>query len=592
MSTKNNLNTVGSDFDQIKQSLKSYLKANSGLNDVDFEGSAAATLLDVLAYNTFYNNVYLNAATNEAFLDTAVQRSSVVAHASMLGYTPRSFVTSRVDGLIRVTPTETPVSRYISVPAKTIFTTKIENSSYKFQNTSPVLLGLKNGAYEGEATLFEGSIRNYRYTVNIQNKGQKFEIPSSDVDLDILKVGIIRDSNYTEYEKATTITSATATSKLYWVRENDSGRYEVRFGDGVFGEAVVQGDIVVLEYLVSSGAIPNGAAAFEAQTTISGYTNVTFIPSAPAYGGTVSEDMESVRVQATRFFETQNRAVTWGDYETLIAKEFGFIESISVWGGEDNEPPFYGRVFVSAKPKQGLMLTTTEQQTVNDYIKSKNVASIKINFVDPDYVYLGVNSVVKFNYDRSPYDIQTVETMVKDSIVKFVDLRLEKFGVPFKHSNLVSAIDNSVIGIASNETHVRLAKRFTPEITENTRYTVDFKTPVVSGTLSSNGLRTNLRTQYIYLEAGLPDNGDSVAPVSYYFFENGTKYSVDTVLGTIDYATGLISLDFITIFSVEDDFAVQITVDPDNYDYYPKRNQLLTTMETMVSVEVLPEIAR
>lgn len=591
MSTKNNLTTVGADFDQIKRSLKEYLKTNSGLTDVDFEGSAAATLLDVLAYNTFYNNVYLNAATNEAFLDTAIQRSSVVAHAGMLGYTPRSFNTARVDGTIRVVPTGTPTSQFISVPSKTIFTTKIENTNFKFQTMAPTLLELKSGVYVGTARLFEGSVYTYQYVVNNQNLDQKFEIPSTDIDLNLLKVGIIRDTQYTAYEKSTSITNVTATSKVYWVRENDNGKYEVRFGDGIFGESVVQGDIITLEYVISNGAIPNGATLFETQVSVAGYSNVTFTADAPAYGGAVSEDLESVRTQATRFFETQNRAVTWSDYETLLMKEFGFLESVSVWGGEDNDPPYYGRVFISAKPTNGMSLTTSEQDAIDGFIKSKNVASIKTIFVEPDYVYLNISSNVKFNYERSPFDLQDVQTRVKDAILNFVDTKLEKFGSAFKYSNLVATIDDSVVGISSNETQVRLDKRFLPEIAENARYNVDFKVPVVPGSLKSNGFRTNLRTQMIHLEAGAATNG-TVAPVTYYYIENNVKYSINTQIGTIDYATGLVAIDFLTVFAIDNDYAVQISIEPQSFDYYPNKNQLLTTTESLVDVTITPEIAR
>lgn len=592
MTTKHNLQVSNADFDQIKSALKEYMKTNSGLTDVDFEGSGANVLLDILAYNTFYNNMYLNAASNEMFLDTAVQRTNVVAHAAPLGYIPRSFTSARVVGEIVVTPNNTPTTNFLTLSDQTLFLTKIENRNYKFQNFGNVLLEYDGSVFRGKVTLYEGNKYQFNYNVNLQDKDQRFVIPSSDIDLDLIKVGVIRDSKYTEYVKSDSIVNVVATSKCYWVREDDNGKYEVTFGDGIFGEPVSQGDVVVLEYLICNGAIPNGAEDFECQVSIGGYPNVVFNPEGSASGGSVSEDIESVRTNATRYFETQNRAVTWADYESLLMKEFGFLESVSVWGGEDNDPPFYGRVFLTAKPNVGETLTSSEVDLVSRYVESKNIASVKPIFVDPSYIFLKIDTTVKFQYERSPYTIQEVPQRVKNVIENYVDVRLEKFGIPFKYSNLLSEIDQSVLGISSNETTIKLVKRINPSLNERVRYVIQFKTQLKKQSIVSNGFRSDLYGETIFLQSSTTLDSDGEYPITFYYIKNNTKFNVDQKIGYVDYVNGIVGIDFLTISSIENDYSLNVEVEPSTPDYTPTRNTILSSRSEDISVSVVPEISR
>ena len=590
--SKNNLQVAGTDFDQIKQSLKEFMKTHSGLTDVDFEGSGAAVLLDVMAYNTFHNNVYLNAATNEMFLGTAQLRSNVVAHAAPLGYTPRSFTSAKVVGTVTVVPTDTPTSNYLTLPADTIFITKIENKNYRFQNLTTSVLEYNGSVFKGEVELYEGNKYSYRYVVNLSDKDQKFEIKNADIDTGLVTVGVIRNSEYTQYEKSETITNATATSKLYWITENDSGLFEVKFGDGVFGEAVSNDDIVVITYYVCNGAIPNGATQFEIQASVGGYSNVTFTAKGGAAGGSVSESIESVRRNATGYFETQNRATTWADYETLLKKRFGFIETISVWGGEDNNPPYYGRVFIAAKPIIGETLTTSERDELAKFIKSKNVSSIIPMFEDPDYIYLKINSVVRFNYDRSPYTIAEVTDRVKAAISEYVDQELEKFGVAFRYSNLSSTIDEAAIGVSSNETDMRLVKRVVPNFGESDRYFINFGAELQKSSIVTNKFKSNLDGRCIYLESAITPDGNGEYPITYYFIENNIKTSVGGKVGVVDYESGTVSIDFITITDIVGDHAITVEVIPVSKDYEPTRNQILTSRPEDINVVVVPEVSK
>ena len=593
MTEKNNLQVASADFDQIKRSLKEYMKANSGLNDVDFEGSGAAVLLDILAYNSFYNNVYLNAATNEMFLDTAVQRANVVAHAAPLGYVPRSFTAARITGDLVVTPNDTPIAKYITLPTNTVFLTKIENRSYKFQNLASVNLELKSdGKYHGDVTLYEGNQYTYRYNVNLSDKDQRFKIPSTDIDVDLITVGVIRNSQYSEYSRSLSITNVIPTSKIYTLKQGDDSFYEVIFGDGVFGEDVSQGDIVVLEYFVCNGAIPNGATLFDCQTSVGGYSNVVFNGYGSAAAGAVSEDIESIRQNATKFFETQNRAVTWSDYETLLMKEFGFLETVSVWGGEDNEPPFYGRVFVSGKPIVGETLTSSEVQVLTDYVKSKNIAPVSPIFVQPEYLYLKFNSVVRFRSERSPYTISEANDRVRNAITEFVDVQLEKFGQPFKYSNLLTTIDDSAIGITSNLTDITYIKRIIPSFDERNRYVIQFGAPLEVKSISSNGFVSDLSSETIYLESAITTDATGEYPITYYYIRNNSKVSVEQKIGSVDYENGIVSVNFLIIRSIVNDYSLNIEVTPENFDYYPKRNVIISARAEDISVSVTPETSK
>lgn len=589
--TQSYLNIVGTDFDEIKNNLKQYLKTESGLTDVDFEGSAADVLLDILAYNTFYNNVYLNAATNEAFLKTAVQRSNVVAHANPLGYVPRSMISSRVVGQFEIPHEPSPSDQFLAVPKNYIFTSKIQNRTYRFQTVAETILQSDGSAYVGSGVLHEGAKYSFRYTVDT-SKEQSYTIPSADIDTELVTVGIIRGTEFTQYTRKSDLANVTATSKVFWLRENDEGLYEVEFGDSIFGEAEQNGDIVLIEYYISNGAIPNGAREFEAQASVESYSTVNFIPDAPAFGGAIAEDIESIRELAPKTFETQGRAVPWSDYEVLIRSQFPWIESVSAWGGEDNEPPFFGRVMISSKPISGDFLTTTEETEINSYLKERNIGTIIPVFVKPDYIFLKVSSDVRFDYTRSALSISQARTQVENDIFDYIDNTLQKFKASFHLSNLSGLIDD-VDGVNSNTTSIQLMKRLQPNLGATNNYIIDFGLELEILKLETTSFTSNLSQYPVFLESSVlaSEVTDGKYPVRWFTLGSGQKVVNETPIGTIDYTTGVIQLDNLNIASVPGGL-LEFTVTPTTVDIYPERNQLISGREQDIEVNIVPEVKR
>lgn len=586
--TQYNLTVTGTDFDEIKANIKTFMKTNSGLTDVDFEGSGAAVLLDALAYNTFYGNVYLNASLNESSIISAIQRNNVVAHANPLGYIPRSMTAASISGTLTVTPDDTPSVSYLVVPSGTMFTTKINNTSYRFRNMDSVLLTYNGTAFVGSVTLYEGTQYTYRYTVDLTNTDQKFSIPNANVDTSLLTVSVLRDNTYISYLPSDTVINADATSKLYWLRENDDGLYELKFGDGIIGSALAQSDLVIIQYYVSSGAIPNGATDFETQVSIGGYSDVTFSSSSSAAGGAIREDIESIRTNAPKNFETQDRAVTWTDYETLLMKKFGTLEAISVWGGEENDPPYYGRVFIAGKPLDGEYLTTTEKTSISTFLKTKNMGNVVPMYVDPNYLYLKFITDVKFQYNKSPLSVSEVQTQVVETISSFVDTKLQKFNTPFRYSNLVTDIDGCAIGILSSDTAVRLIKKATPDTGVSERVTIEFGASLDIKSVVSTAFTSTLVSGTTYFYTGTTLDSDGEYPVYFYTLVNGTRTDYTTKVGYISYDTGTIYLNAITFLSV-DGYIMSFEAHPLDYNYTPTKNQILTADTSDIIVTVSPE---
>ena len=583
-----NLVVTGTDFDEIKTNLKNYLKSNSGLTDVDFEGSGAAVLLDVLAYNTFYGNVYLNSAVNESSLVSAIQRNNVVALANPLGYIPRSMTASSITGTITVTPNDVPTVSYIVVPVNTIFTTKIENSTYRFQNINSVLLTWNGTSFTGEATLYEGTYYSHRFVVDTTNADQKFVIPNANVDTTLLSTSVLRDNTYTTYTPSTGIVGIDSTSKTYWLRENDDGLYDLKFGDGVIGSALVQNDVVIVGYYVSNGAVPNGSSSFNTQTSLGGYSNVTFTSTSSASGGAIREDIESVRANAPKNFETQDRAVTWSDYETLILKNFGTIEAVSVWGGEENSPPYYGRVFIAAKPLNGEYLTSAEKTNVSSYLKTKNMGNVIPMYVNPEYTYLKIISDVNFQYTKSPLSVSEVQTQVSETIVDFSSSKLQQFKIPFRYSNLVSTIDSCAIGITSSNTEVRLIKRIQPNLGAAERVTIDFGAALEVTSIESSGFTSPTGSGTMYLYTSTTQDSSGQYPVYYYTLDSNIRTNHTTKLGYVVYSTGIIYLNAM-IFSTVSNSILSFEAHPSEYNYTPSNNCIVMIDSSDVTVTVTAE---
>ena len=352
------IDLVGLDFNSIKTNLKTYLKNNTAFKDVDFEGSNISVLIDLLSYNTYLNSFYTNMVASEMFLDTAALRDSVVSHAKALNYTPRSFVSASANVTISISPTSSTNS--VVIPKGTSFTSRVGSNTFTFTtNENLVLSNPNNNVFTSNLTIYEGSYLTDSFVMNYSNSSQRFVISNPTVDTSSISVTVIEDNgdNNINYSKATSLIGMTSVSNNYFIEAAENQQYEIKFGDNVFGRKPKDGSVIVAEYRTSSGELPNGASTFSNDGNIDGHSNVSVSTVSNASGGALNEPIESIRYNAPRAFQTQNRAVTASDYETILKSNFSDIQSISAYGGESLVPPQFGKVFISLNgPKSTLNL--------------------------------------------------------------------------------------------------------------------------------------------------------------------------------------------------------------------------------------------
>src|SRR5210317_140452 len=373
------------DFEHIKGSLKRFLSNQNEFKDYDFEGSSLAILLDLLAYNTHYLAYNANFVANEMFLDTAQLRSSVASLAKLVGYTPNS-ARAPVADLKLVINDGTGSS--ITIPAGTKFTTAIDNLTYNFVTTSSTTVSPVDGVYTAQSlNVYEGTYVTYQYTYDSADIDQRFLIPSENADTSTMRVVVqnsASDTTSNTYTKATSITELDNTSKVYFLQEAENGQYEIYFGDGVIGQALEDGNIISISYVITNKTEANGASTFSISGSISGFTNITITVNSDAQGGSEPEAISSIKQNVPNFYAAQDRAVTVEDYKVKVKELYANTQAVSAWGGEDNETPFYGRVYISILPTSGSNLTDATKTSLVTQLKKYSVASVTPVIVDPE----------------------------------------------------------------------------------------------------------------------------------------------------------------------------------------------------------------
>jgi hypothetical protein len=485
------------DFDQIKTNLKSYLKQQSQFQDYDFEGAGLNILLDILAYNTHYNSYYLNMVANESFLDTALLRDSVVSHAKTLGYTPYSTTASRA--VVNVTvESNTTTPGTATIPKGFTFSSNlIDNISYNFITLEEKTVTKANTSFVFEnLNIYEGSLVSYSFNY-IKNSNPKsiFVLPNSNIDTSSIYVTVTPNAGNTStqvYNQVTEILDITSESIVYFLQESKNGNYEIYFGDGVIGKALDDGSIVTVNYLVTNGTLANQANGFISAAPISGYSNVSVSVVDVASGGAIREPVDSIKYSAQAQYATQNRLVTVKDYESYIKSHYPNIDAISVWGGEEETPKVFGRVFISLKPKTNYFLSETEKQRIiTEIINPKAIVSVAAEIRNPEYLYLLVNSIVQYDPKKTILDAETLKTQIKNSIISYKNTNLNTFGAYFVLSDFqdyaISAVSDSILG---SEASVRVQKRFTPKLNEVSSYSIKFNAQLHRGTSSNKLLST------------------------------------------------------------------------------------------------------
>ncbi len=497
---ENKLIVSNPDFNTIKSNLKDFLRSQTTFSDYDFEGSGLSNLIDILAYNTHYMAFYANMIANEAFLDTASLRDAVVSHAKMLGYTPKSTTSSKANVNLTFTQANNAAVANLTsltIPRFTRFSgVAINGVNYTFVTLNEKTVTKANSAFTfSNLDITEGRPVNLVLTYNEQNNPlQQFEIPDADIDTSTLQVIVqnsVSDLTQTTYTLATDATEVLANSAVYYLDETKNGRYQIYFGDNILGRKLSDSNLVVMSYVRSKGALSNKTNQFTLLDAVGTLTSGTVTVNDVAQGGTSAESLNSIKFSAPKGFATRNRAVTKTDYISLIQRDYPSLEAVNVWGGEENIPPVYGKVFVSAKPAAGFFLTTTEKQYILDNVISPlSIVTVTPEFVDPDYNYLNLAINVTYDPTATTKTPGQIENSVKNAIYNFANTNLDNFNSYFKVSRLTRDIDNIETAILSNEVDITIEKRFEPALSPTAKnYTINFYTPLKKST-STNRIRS------------------------------------------------------------------------------------------------------
>ena len=572
-------------FDQIKANLKQYLSNQNTFKDYDFEGSGMAVLLDLLAYNTHYLSYNANIAANEMFIDTADLRPSIVSLAKALGYTPNS-VRSPVADINVVVNGATGAT--LTMNAGTQFTTTVDNVNYNFVTIGSNTISPIDGVYTfSNLKVYEGTYVSYNYTANTTDVDQKFLINSENADTTTLTVQVqesATDTTTNTYTRATSITELDSDSKVYFLQESDNGKIEVYFGDGVVGKAIANGNIVILKYVVTNKTAANGATSFALSGNIGGNTNVTITVNSNAANGSEAETKDSIKFKAPKSYAAQDRAVTVNDYKVKVEEIYANSRSVSAWGGEDNDTPFYGRVYIAIQPNTGSTITDTNKTDIVTQLKKFSVASVTPVIVDPETTNILLTSNIKYDEKQTTKTANEIKTLVTAAVTNYNTNTLQKFDSVLRYSKLLEIIDDANTSILSNITTLKLRKSFTPTLSTSTNYTVNFSNALYNphsghntsagGILSSTGFKIDGDTNVYFFD------DDGQGNVRRYYLVGSVRTYVDNTAGTITYSSGAVAINALTMASIENirgaaSTVIELTVTPNSNDIVPVRAQVI-----------------
>ena len=581
------------DFNEYKDSLKSYLREQEEFKDYDFDGSNLTVLLDILAYNTYQNAFYLNMVSNEMFLDSAKLRDSVISHAKELNYLPRSFTSANAKIQLRVTPTD-PNKNSIVIPKGTSFITRVDDFSYAFSTSENLVVTNKaNGTFISDTiTIYEGNYLSDTYAVNYNNP-LIFKINNKKVDISSVAVTVLEDNGSVslEYSRATSLFGHDENSAVFFLQPSVGDTYEVVFGDGVVGRRPKNNAIIIIEYRVSNGELPNGASRFINAGRIDNEANVSITTLTAAQDGAVAEDLNSIKFNAPRAFTTQERAVTAEDYENLLKANYPEINAVTAYGGEDATPPQFGRIFVSVDLTDIDGLPKIKEDEYKRFLRSRASVAMEPIFISPDYTYLKVDSIVKYNINRTGLNPEDVRTFVIDSILNYSSTNLNRFSRTFRYSKLVQAIDATDASVISNDTTVNLVKYLTPILGVPLNLTVDFKSPLTQEipllgdehpAIDIHGVTSTPFTYAGIQNCILEDNGDGVMRI---VTTAGASHKKVVDVGTVDYDTGIVRL---TNFVVQNyvGTSLKIYAEPRFRDITAIQNVILNIVESDVNITI------
>lgn len=601
MSTDSRVQIINDlDFTAIKNNLAAFIANNSNFTDYNFNGSGISFLLDVLSANTHYNAFFLNMAVNENFIDTAVTRSSIVSLAKNFGYTPKSKTSSTAQlSFTIVEPDNTKANgNTIFLYTSDYFTADNNGTTFVFSPTTTVTATSDSGVYTfTDVEVQEGLNVTVSYPVT-GVVGEKFLLNNFDVDLSSISVTVqqsVSDTRITTFQLISDILTLTPETPVFYLFETVNNNYSIEFGDGILGMKPSPGNIVNITFKTSLGSTSNGCSSFSLATVMDGgFTSedLNFTNIVDSYGGAEEEAIDSVRSNALQNFRTQGRAVTANDYSFFISRDYPLAETISVWGGQDNDPPIYGKVFISFKPADGFFLSNAAKTNIlQNIIKSRNIVSIIPEIIDPTYLFIQVTSVVRFNQQLTTLTANNIASNILAMIENYNNSILTQFGTQFNFSKFVAAIDDVDVSIINNSTNISLRSNFPVVLNKSLQYTIDFQNSITPGTVkNSYPFQCQTDSTLAFPSVDLYMDDDGFGNIRIYMY-TGANLNIKSYLkanaGTVNYITGKIVLNNFIPSQVNSDNTFDLIIIPSDFSIVSKRNTILTILPTDTKVSVI-----
>ena len=588
MAVKSSLiKTTDLDFQEISENLKTYLKGQDTFKYYDFEGSNINVLVDLLAYASHIGAVNTNIAASEMFLDSAQIRKNVVSRAKDLGFVPASEKASSAivnikASNIRNADQTTPTENDMILPRGHNFTTVYDGVSYNFVCSDSVTPTRDNLDFTySNVNLLQGQYVTDSYIFDSQIKNSKFVLSNARVDKSSLEVSVNSNGSVSKFTLSTDVSTITSSTKVFYTQENEEGFIEIYFGDGVLGQGLLDGDQISVTYIIVDDIHADNAKSFTMANAINGFTNVSITTTSPATGGAERESVDSIKFKATKFYTSQNRLVTLNDYKAKVSEYYPNADAVAVWGGEDNDPPEYGKVFISLKPQNSDYLSEIEKSSVQSQLNQLNMLTVRPVIVDAEIVKILVTTTFKYNENETTLSKGELEALVKSAIISFDNTNLNNFDSIFRHSNLVKTIDDANTAIISNITNIRLRKKKNITLNKSEGLVIEFGNGFFhphdghnkdsGGILSTTGFKVDGDTVNTYF---FDDDGSG--NVRRYSLSGTTRVIADQSAGTIDYTSGKVSINAIKFTStVNSDTSIDYTVIPSSDDVVAIRGSLI-----------------
>lgn len=558
-------------FDGIKDSLKQFLKEqDSPIKDYNYEGSAFNILLDVLAVNGHYQSLYSNMVANEMFMDSALLRSSIVSKAKELGYVPRSAKASTAKIKLTVGP-EIPGETTLIVPKETRFQSTVNDTSFSYYNLFEETLIWNGTAYEGEFYIYAGTVYKQNTTFDVN---KKLYLEADNIDTATLTVKVIESPfNSTEfiYTNNTKLINTSSDSRVYFLYETDLKRYELKFGDGIFGKSLSNGNIVKLQFLSVDTDAPFGATAFLPDTSLFSGMTKTVDATIPSTGSFTIEDIDSIRRNAQMYNQSQNRSVVSGDYESNIRTDFPDVIDVVVWGGEENDPPIYGKVFLSLVMQDLSHVPQSKAFDIANKIKEKATLNIRPEIVDPEYFSVVISGFVRYKSDQLGITSAELKDSIMTKISDYSQTYLEGFGKSLAFSQLATSISNVDPSITSVVFTFKASSDIDIEVDKDSNVSKNFRNPLIKGTLKTNNFVKQNDSVFTYFLKDVNSNLEE------WKFEGSdeTNASFSKVIGTVDHTTGLISGTGLRGSPISGGNSLKLTAEIDSVEIVPGFNQVL-----------------